>query len=136
MRCVYLAFLTILMASPLPASARSSCSQMTVRLNAASRLKDARLTSTATDPVRAANVSYVLVEPGWRVIWATPDNAERSVYFFRRLGKDSYRLVDSWGGVIAPDERKETVAWARHLKGGGPSEALSRCFAAALVAGK
>ena len=136
MRGGYLACLAILAASPMPAQARSDCDRMIVGRDAASRLKDARLISRAAQPVRAANVAYVLAEPGWRVIWATPDQAERGVYFFRQSGKGSYRLIDTWGGVIAPDELQATAAWARHLKGGGPSEGLARCFAAALIAGK
>jgi hypothetical protein len=100
-----------------------------------SRASDARLVHTSGQSVRPANISYVLAEPGWRVIWATPDDAERGVFFFRRAGS-FYRLVEIWGGVISPSERAETIAWARALKGGGPSARLARCFVAALIAGK
>jgi hypothetical protein len=76
-----------------------------------------------------------LREPGWRLVWATPSDAERGVFFFRKTGA-RYRLIDIWGGVIARDERAGTIAWARSRKGGGPSPRLAACFADALAAGK
>jgi hypothetical protein len=108
---------------------------MTAPLTSATRAADARLVSGSGQRVTAANISYVLAEPGWRLIWATPKNAERGVFFFRKTGK-TFRLVDTWGGVIAPDERADTAKWARTRPGGGPSPRLSACFADAVADGK
>lgn len=118
-----------------PAAARSNCAAMTVRMTATTRAADARLVTGTGQRTTASDVSYVMTEPGWRLIWATPKDAERGVFFFRTTGK-SPRLVDTWGGVIAPDERAGTAKWARALKGGGPSPALSACFAQAVADGK
>ena len=118
-----------------PAAAKSSCVGLTPRLTPASRAADAQLVTRSGQHVAAADISYVLAEPGWRLIWATPKDAERGVFFFRKTGRH-YRLVDTWGGVIAPDERAETAKWARARAGGGPSPRLSACFAGALAAGK
>ncbi len=76
-----------------------------------------------------------MVEGPWRLIWATPRNAERGVYFFRRGEDGGYQLVEAWGGVLAPDERKDAIKWAGEIKGGGPSLQLAGCFADALLAG-
>ena len=118
----------------MPAAARSNCAAMTVRMTAATRAADARLVTGTGQRTTGTEVSYAMTEPGWRLVWATPKGAERGVFFFRKLGK-SYRLVDTWGGVIAPDERAGTAKWARSLKGGGPSPALSACFAQAVADG-
>ena len=128
-----IAIATCLVATPAPA--KTSCAAFVIPLDRTVRASDARLIRANHQAVRAANIAYVLAAAGWRLVWATPDNAERGVYFFHRTGRSGYRLIETWGGVIAPDERDDTVAWARRLKGGGPPTALAGCFADALVAG-
>ena len=74
---------------------------------------------------RYVSIGEVLSDGKWRVIWATPENAENGVYFFRR-GAKAWRYVDVWGGVVAPGEKPGVLSWARKL---GAPPAIARCFA-------
>ena len=87
----------------------------------------------AAQPVRGSEISDVMDGGAWRLIWATPAESERGVYFLTRRGK-GWKYVDVWGGVIAPEERASTIAWARQ-RGPGVPATLAACFADALLAG-
>ena len=114
----------------------SGCAALRQPETAARRAADAALvTRIGKQKVSAAQVSHVLAESGWRLVWATPSDAERGVFFFHRAGRGAYRLVDVWGGVIAPEDRADSLAWARG-RAGHPSERLATCFVDAVVAGK
>ncbi len=93
-----------------------------------------RIARDAKQTVKPDGVTLILAEGAWRLVWATPTEAERGVYFYRRTAKGGYRLIDTWGGVIAPDERKETIAWAQ-ARVGHPPERIVGCFADAVLAG-
>lgn len=133
MRIFVMALALGFVAGSVPAAARDACGAL--RAPASTRAADAALvTRIGRQKVSAKQVGYALSEGSWRLVWATPSDAERGVFYFRRAGK-GYRLVDTWGGVIPPDERNETIAWA-HARAGHPSRRLSACFVDAVIAGK
>ena len=120
-----------------PAQASGNCDALVSKQTAVSRAADAALVARlGKQSVTAANVGVVMSEGPWRLVWATPRNAERGVYFFRRSKQGGLHLIDIWGGVLAPGERSDGVSWARKLSGGGPSVRMSECFADAVIAGK
>lgn len=124
----------LLLAAP-PAEARG-CAGLVVRSTAASRMGDATLIwQQARQPVSARNIGTVLNDGRWRLIWATPDEAERGVYFFRQAGKRGLRYADVWGGVIAPGDEAGVAKWARGLTSGGPDTRTVRCFIDTVKAG-
>lgn len=88
----------------------------------------------ARQPVKASEISDIMDGGEWRLVWATPAEAERGVYFLKR-SRSTWKYVDVWGGVIAPDERASTIAWAQK-RGSTLPRPLARCFADALLAGK
>lgn len=113
----------------------ASCAAVTPALTTAVRRTEAqRVTRLARQAVRPSDVGYVLNEGNWRLVFATPRNAERGVFVLRRAG-NVYRLIDIWGGVISPDDRGDAVAWARALPGGGVPARLAQCMEDAVVAG-
>ena len=85
--------------------------------------------------IRPDDVGDVIEERRWRLVWATPADAERGVFFLRRDNVSRWRFVAVWGGVTAPDERAATIRWARQ-RGRDFPPALARCFADALLAEK
>lgn len=128
--------LAITLTATTSAQASGSCAALMAKQTAVSRADDAALVARlGKQSVAANNIGPVMFEGPWRLVWATPHDAERGVYFFRRGGKRGLRLIDIWGGVLAPGERGEGMSWARNLRGGGPSVHLAGCFADAVVAG-
>ena len=120
-----------------PAQASRNCDALVAKQTAVSRASDAALVARlGKQSVAAANVGVVMSEGPWRLVWATPRDAERGVYFFRQSKQGGLHLIDIWGGVLAPGERGDGVGWARKLHGGGPSVRLAECFADAVIAGK
>lgn len=113
-----------------------NCAALAPRLTQAVRRTDAaRVTSLSGQRVRAGDVSYVLSEGDWRLVFATPANAERGVFVMRRIdGRTRYRLVDTWGGVM--DEPGPAAAWARALPNGGVPARLAQCMDSAIIAGR
>jgi len=87
----------------------------------------------AAQPVKAGEISDIMDGGDWRLVWATPAESERGVYFLTRSGS-SWKYIDVWGGVIAPEERASTIAWAQQ-RGRKVPAALAICFADALLAG-
>lgn len=66
----------------------------------------------------------------WRAVWAKPDDSEPGVFFFHgRPG--AKRFVEVWGGPTS--DRAAAFRWASRTV--GAPAALSRCFAARIVAG-
>lgn len=116
------------------AAAPSACPRQAVGARETQKL--AITISRATHQrVRPADIGHVLQKGSWRLVWATPDAAERGVFFLRRDTIGAWRYADVWGGVIAPDERAGTIRWAQQ-RGGDFPPALAACFADALLAGK
>ena len=120
------------------ANAAERCAAFIAKSSSTTRAADAALVKRFAPGqiVTAADVGKVMVQGPWRLIWATPKNAERGVYFFCRGKQGGYRLAETWGGVVAPGERQGTIQWTGTIKGGGPSLKLAECFADALVAGE
>ncbi len=127
-------FATLMMmtaAAALPAP----CTKLRQPLGPTVRAAEAkRLTRDAKQQIKPDGVTLILADGPWRLVWATPTEGERGVYFYRGGTKGGYRLIDTWGGVIAPDERKETVAWAQ-ARAGHPPQRIAGCFADAVLAG-
>ena len=120
----------------LSAQPSGTCAALNLRLTpAVRRAEAARVTSLAGRRVRAPEVSRVLADGNWRLVFATPADAERGVFVIRRTGS-RYRLVDTWGGVLAPDESGAAAAWARGLPGGGVPRRLANCMNEAILAGE
>jgi hypothetical protein len=94
-----------------------------------------RITALSRQTVTPSGISYVLADRRWRLVFATPRKAERGVFILRRM-KSSYRLIDTWGGILPPDERGQAAEWARGLKGGGVSPDLAACMDQAIVSGR
>ncbi|MEY2926683.1 MAG: hypothetical protein RL367_1160 [Pseudomonadota bacterium] len=118
-----------------PVLAAGSCTGLLAISTTASRQSDAALVKRdGKQNVSAAMIGKVLVEGRWRLVWATPKDAERGIYFFRKSAKSGYHLIDTWGGVLPPDERADGLDWVTKLKGGGPSPRLAACFVAAAIA--
>lgn len=135
MRVFFLA-LAITLAATTPAQASGRCAALVAKQTAVGRAGDAALVARlGKQQLAASDIGPVMVEGPWRLVWATPHDAERGVYFFRREGSSGLRLIDIWGGVLAPGEREAGMGWARKLRGGGPSVRLAGCFADAVVAG-
>jgi hypothetical protein len=133
---VPLVMMSGVLASPVIAAPGDRCAALRPPNSAAQRSADAALvTRVGKQRVSAAQVGFVLAEGDWRLVWATPSDAERGVFFFHRAGRHGYRLVDTWGGVIAPDERSDTIAWAQ-ARAGHPSRRLAVCFVDAVIDGK
>jgi len=125
-----------LLASPVLAAPRDGCTALRAPATAAARSADAALvTRVGKQRVSAKQVSYALSERDWRLVWATPSDAERGVFFFHRAGRAGYRLVETWGGVIAPEDRTDSIAWAQ-TRAGRPSRRLATCFVDAVMAGR
>jgi hypothetical protein len=119
----------------LAAQSSGGCSAVTPRLTSALRRTEAaRVASVARLPVRPGDVSHVIGDANWRLVFATPRNSERGVFVIRRAGRN-YRLVDTWGGVLAPSDRGQASKWARALPGGGVPAALANCMERAILAG-
>lgn len=85
--------------------------------------------------LKGGEISDIMTGGRWRLIWGTPAAAERGVYFLRRDDRGRWHYIDVWGGVIAPEEREDTVRWARK-RGKDLPAPLASCFVDALVAGK
>lgn len=133
---IALAMMSAMLAVPAAAAPGDRCTALRPPTTAAQRAADAALvTRLARQKVGAAQVSHVLVEGDWRLVWATPADAERGVFFFHRAGRKGYRLVDTWGGIIAPDDRSGSITWAEG-RAGHPSRRLATCFVDAVMAGK
>jgi hypothetical protein len=113
-----------------------ACSAVIPRLTlAVRRTEAARVSSAGRVRVRPADVSYLISNRDWRLIFATPRNSERGVFVMRRIGR-SYRLVDTWGGVLTGSDRGDAARWARNLPGGGVPAGLAGCMDQAIVAGR
>ena len=99
--------------APAGAQAAATCTGLIQPATAVSKRADAALVSTiGGQKTSPATVGQVLAQGAWRVVFATPSEAERGVFFFRRDGGGKQlKLVDVWGGVIAPGERAETIRW-------------------------
>jgi hypothetical protein len=120
----------------LAAQSPSACSGLTPRLTPALRRTEAaRVASVSRLPVRPTDVSHVIGDGNWRLVFATPRNSERGVFVIRRVSRD-YRLVDTWGGVMALSDRGQAAKWARSLPGGGVPAALANCMERAIIAGR
>ena len=119
------------------AQSPDACSGLRVALTPQLRSTEAaRVAKAARQRIGGREVSLILAEANWWLVWATPKDAERGVYFFRQdATKTGRRLVDTWGGIIAPDDRADAIDWAMKLKGGGVSPKLAGCFADAVQAG-
>jgi hypothetical protein len=127
--------LAMLMMMTAAAALPAPCTKLRQPLGAVVRTAEAkRLTRDARQDIKADGVTLILADGPWRLVWATPAAAERGVYFYRRGAKGGYRLIDTWGGVIAPDERAETVVWAQ-TRAGHPPQRIAGCFADAVLAG-
>lgn len=126
---------TLLLAAFQPGA---NCSALAPRLTPAVRRADAaRVASLSGQRTRQSDVSYVLTEGNWRLVFATPRERERGVFVMRRSPRGNYRLVETWGGVVTPDDERGDVArWARALPGGGVPARLARCMEQAIVAGR
>lgn len=115
------------------APAGEQCRALEVSLTPEARRDEAALvTRVSGQHVREEDVGRVLAEGEWRLVWATPQEAERGVFFFQRDG-DAWKLVEIWGGIALPEDRAETIAWARALPGAPPDQ-LSECFVDGLLA--
>ena len=115
----------------------ASCASFAVVNTAATRTADAALVKQKSEQhVVADDIGLVLEQAPWRLVWATPNDAERGVFFFKQTDDKGYQLVDIWGGVLAPEDRAGAVDWASQLKGGGPSPALIECFVDAVASGQ
>lgn len=138
MRFVCLVVALIGLSLVTPANASNSCAAFVARQTSASQAADAARIHLAdrNQMIDAKGIGKVMVEGSWRLVWATPRDAERGVYFFRRYKNGVYRLAKTWGGVLAPSERQDGIKWASQIKGGGPSLRLAGCFADAVVAGE
>lgn len=143
MRIVFsISLFGLLAASPVLAA--GGCGALKVKPTVASRTADAALvrrtdrgilTPASKRSLGPRNIDMAMAEGSWRLVWVSSKDAESSVYFFKREPKGGFALVDTWGGVIAPDDRDGGIDWARKLKGGGPSPRLAGCFVDALIAG-
>ena len=122
--------------APAPALASDRCATLRQPASRAARGVDAMLVShVGRQKVSADHVGPVLAEGDWRVVFATPGDAERGVFFFKRDGRRRFQLVDTWGGVIPPDERASTIAWiGKHYH--QPPARLTACVVDAVIAGK
>lgn len=128
---IILAAAGLAMASPARAA---DCAALAAKLTPATRAADAALIRKgAKQKVRASGINAVLTDGQWRLVWASPADAEEGIFFFRRAGKAGWRYVDVWGGVAAPDERDDVVKWAGALEGGGPSPRIAQCFAGKVI---
>ncbi|PTS74564.1 hypothetical protein DBR17_16890 [Sphingomonas sp. HMWF008] len=126
--------LAMLMTMTAAAALPAPCTTLRQPLGAVVRAAEAkRIGRDAKQTVKPDGVTLILADGPWRLVWATPAEAERGVYFYRRTAKGGYRLIDTWGGVIAPEERKETIAWAQ-ARAGHPPQRIADCFADALLA--
>jgi hypothetical protein len=124
-----------MLAAALLISASAGCAALAPPLTPRIRHSEAaRISSLAHQRVRPSDISYRLVEGNWRLIFATPAEAERGVFVLRRTGARD-RLVDIWGGILSPDERGQAAAWARSLPGGGVPPRIARCMDDAIGAG-
>lgn len=116
--------------------AMANCASLTAEATASTREADASMIRRdSQQEVTAENVGLVLEQEGWRLVWATPKNAERGVFFFKKAG-NNYQLIDIWGGVFGEQDRADGVEWATKLNGGGFPSPLAECFADAVVAGE
>ena len=114
----------------------SACSVVTPRLTqAVRRTEAARVATLSRRRVRPADVSHLISDRNWRLVFATPANSERGVFVMRRAGRN-YRLVDTWGGVLAPSDRGQAARWARNLAGGGVPAVLANCMEQAIISGR
>lgn len=116
----------LVVASPAYAA---NCAAITVKNSAANRIADAALIRRgAGQSVVASGIVKTISDGQWRLIKATPKDAEAGIFLFRRTAKASWRYIDVWGGVIAPGEENDVRDWARKLRGGGPSPRVVNCF--------
>lgn len=123
-------FMAALLAVSSPAHA-TNCAAIIVKNTAANRIADAALIRrSAGQSVVASGVIKAISDGRWRLIKATPKDAEAGIYFFRRTSKGGWRYIDVWGGVIAPGEEGDVRSWAGKLRGGGPSPRVVTCFVA------
>jgi len=114
----------------------SACADVTPRLTPALRRTEAARVATLTRRrVRPADVSHVIMDRNWRLVFATPAESERGVFMMRRVGRN-YRLVDTWGGTMAPSDRGAAATWARNLGRGGVPAVLANCMERAILAGQ
>lgn len=121
-------FMAALLAISSPTQA-ANCAAITVKNTAANRIADAALIRRgAGQSVVASGIVKAISDGQWRLIKATPKDAEAGIYVFRRTAKGGWRYLDVWGGVIAPGEEGDVRNWARKLRGGGPAPRVVNCF--------
>ena len=118
-----------LAAAPLP----GGCEALRQPLGTSVRAAEAKRVSHDAQKVKADGITLILADGPWRLVWALPTEAERGVYFYRRTAKGGYRLTDTWGGVIPPDERAETIAWVQK-RPGHPPKRIASCMVDAVLA--
>lgn len=118
-----------------PAQAKT-CADLFVTSTDETRADDAKVVRLQTfQKVAARNIGKVIDDGRWRLIWATPDAAERGVYFFRHTRDHGLVYANVWGGVIAPGEEAGVARWARGLARKGPDRRTVACFIEAVKAG-
>ena len=112
-------------------AALEGCAAVDMSLTEAQRQSEARRVASALkrNP-QSLNVTRVMRQGDWTLVWATPNDLEAGVFFLHRQAKPE--LVETWGGIAAPDEGSAIAAWARKLPGTPPAE-LSQCFASTIV---
>jgi len=133
MRKAYmLASLAALIAAT-PAAAER-CDSYRIPLSNKLRQFEAAQISATGQTVRPGQVRLVYEDRGWQMVWATPDNAERGVFVFRK-DSGAFKYVDVWGGVLAPDEVGSGTSWAVKLPHGGVPRRLAICFEAMVMRG-
>ena len=122
--------------APGTAIAADRCAGLRQSGGHAAHRADASLVSrVGRQHVTADEIGPALAEGDWRVVFATPSNAERGVFFFKRGAGQRFRLIDVWGGVIPPDERASTIKWiAAHYH--QPPMLLTACVVDTVIAGK
>ena len=107
------------------------CAGVDTALTEAQRQSEAGRVARALqrDPA-SLQLTRVMRQGDWTLVWATPNDMEAGVFFLKRGAQPE--LVETWGGVATPEERAEIAQWARKLPGNPPPE-LAECFASAVV---
>ena len=125
-----LVLVPVLALAGLAAAPADGCARYVVDPTPEQGFSDAALVRKASGhDASPRSLGEALAVGSWRAVWARPDDSEPGVFFFHgRPGAE--RFVDVWGGPTS--DRAGAFRWANRTV--GAPAALSRCFAARIVA--
>ncbi len=81
------------------------------------------------------SLTQAMQEQRWLVLFASSNQTERGVFFYRRSDRGTWVHLQTWGGVPAGDSADSIAKWPVSAIPGFPA-GLAHCFANEVVNGE